>query len=66
MFLSNIQITAKPQTIISLVFARKEKALLVAVLKPEPIKNIQFIEDAGIHLGEGYYWNPEALPKGIS
>ena len=46
------------------MFARKEKPLPVAVLKPEPIKNTQQTEDAGIHLGEGYYWNPEALPNG--
>lgn len=46
------------------MFARKEKPLPVAVLKPEPTKNTQQSEDAGIHLGEGYYWNPEALPNG--
>ena len=46
------------------MFARKEKPLPVAVLKPEPIKNTQSIEGEGIHLGEGYYWNPEALPNG--
>ena len=46
------------------MFARKEKPLPVAVLKPEPTKNTQSLEDAGIHLGEGYYWNPEALPNG--
>ena len=39
------------------MFARKEKPLPVAVLKPEPTKNTQLTEDAGIHLGEGYYWN---------
>ena len=46
------------------MFARKEKPLPVAVLKPEPTKNTQSLEDAGIHLGEGYYWNPEDLPNG--
>ncbi len=46
------------------MFARKEKPLPVAVLKPEPINNTQQTEDAGIHLGEGYYWNPETLPNG--
>jgi hypothetical protein len=46
------------------MFARKEKPLPVAVLKPEPINNTSSTEDAGIHLGEGYYWNPEALPNG--
>ena len=46
------------------MFARKEKPLPVAVPKPEPTKNTQLPEDAGIHLGEGYYWNPEALPNG--
>ncbi|MEO1802479.1 MAG: GIY-YIG nuclease family protein [Cyanobacteria bacterium J06629_2] len=46
------------------MFARKEKPLPVAVLKPEPTKNTRSPEDAGIHLGEGYYWNPEALPNG--
>jgi energy-coupling factor transporter ATP-binding protein EcfA2 len=45
------------------MFARKEKPLPVAVLKPEPI-NTQLTEGEGIHLGEGYYWNPEALPNG--
>ena len=39
------------------MFAPKEKPLPVAVLKPEPTKNTQLPEDAGIHLGEGYYWN---------
>ena len=46
------------------MFARKDKPLPVAVLKPEPTNNAQLPEDAGIHLGEGYYWNPEALPNG--
>ena len=46
------------------MIARKEKPLPVAVLKPESTKNTQSLEDAGIHLGEGYYWNPEALPNG--
>ena len=46
------------------MFARKEKPLPVAVLKPELTKNTQSLEDAGIHLGEGYYWNPEDLPNG--
>ena len=46
------------------MFARKEKPLPVAVLKPEPTKNTRSPEDDGIHLGEGYYWNPEALPNG--
>lgn len=46
------------------MFAPKEKPLPVAVLKPEPAKNTRLLEDAGIHLGEGYYWNPEALPNG--
>lgn len=44
------------------MFARKEKPLPVAVLKPELTKNTQQTEDAGIHLGEGYYWNPKDLP----
>ena len=39
------------------MFATKEKPLSVAVLKPEPTKNTQPLEDAGIHLVEGYYWN---------
>ena len=46
------------------MFARKEKPLPVAVLKPESTRNTRSPEDAGIHLGEGYYWNPEALPNG--
>ncbi|MGB5635125.1 MAG: DUF87 domain-containing protein, partial [Waterburya sp.] len=46
------------------MFASQEKPLPVAVLKPEPINNTSSTEDAGIHLGEGYYWNPEALPNG--
>ena len=37
------------------MFARKEKPLPVAVLKPEPTKNTQSLEDEGIHLGEGYW-----------
>ncbi len=37
---------------------------LLAVLKPEPINNTQQLEGEGIHLGDGYYWNPEALPNG--
>ena len=46
------------------MFARKEKPLPVAVLKPEPTNNTQQTEGEGIHLGEGYYWDPEALPNG--
>lgn len=46
------------------MFARKEKPLPVAVLRPLPTNNTQSTEDEGIHLGEGYYWNPEALPNG--
>ena len=46
------------------MFAPKEKPLPVAVLKPESTKNTRSQEDDGIHLGEGYYWNPEALPNG--
>jgi energy-coupling factor transporter ATP-binding protein EcfA2 len=46
------------------MFARKEKPLPVAVLKPEPTHNTQQTEGEGIHLGEGYYWNPETLPNG--
>jgi hypothetical protein len=37
------------------MFARKEKPLPVAVLKPKPTKNTQLTEDIGIHLGEDYY-----------
>jgi energy-coupling factor transporter ATP-binding protein EcfA2/predicted GIY-YIG superfamily endonuclease len=46
------------------MFARKEKPLPVAVLKPLPTNNTQLPAGAGIHLGEGYYWNPEILPNG--
>jgi energy-coupling factor transporter ATP-binding protein EcfA2 len=46
------------------MFARKEKPLPVAVLKPLASNNTQLPEDEGIHLGEGYYWNPETLPNG--
>ncbi|PSB07708.1 excinuclease ABC subunit C [Pleurocapsa sp. CCALA 161] len=46
------------------MFARKEKPLPIAVLKPEPTTNTQQTEGEGIHLGEGYYWNPETLPNG--
>lgn len=46
------------------MFAPKEKPLPIAVLKPETTKNTQLTESEGIHLGEGYYWNPEALPNG--
>ena len=46
------------------MFARKEKPLPVAVLKPEPTRNIQSLKDVGIYLGEGYYWNLEGLPNG--
>jgi len=46
------------------MFARKEKPLPVAVLKPPPTHNTPLTEGEGIHLGEGYYWNPEALPNG--
>jgi predicted GIY-YIG superfamily endonuclease/energy-coupling factor transporter ATP-binding protein EcfA2 len=45
------------------MFARKEKPLPVAVLKPLTT-NTQLTEGEGIHLGEGYYWNPETLPNG--
>jgi len=46
------------------MFARKEKPLPVAVLKPELTHNTRSPEGEGIHLGEGYYWNPETLPNG--
>jgi predicted GIY-YIG superfamily endonuclease/energy-coupling factor transporter ATP-binding protein EcfA2 len=46
------------------MFARQEKPLPVAVLKPEPTNNTRSPEGEGIHLGEGYYWNPETLPNG--
>ncbi|MEN9520214.1 MAG: hypothetical protein RLZZ381_2802, partial [Cyanobacteriota bacterium] len=46
------------------MFARKEKPLPVAVLKPLATNNTQLPEGEGIHLGEGYYWNPETLPNG--
>ena len=46
------------------MFARKEKPLPVAVLKPEPTSDTRSLGSEGIHLGEGYYWNPEALPNG--
>jgi predicted GIY-YIG superfamily endonuclease len=46
------------------MFARKEKPLPVAVLEPEPTNNTRSLSGDGIHLGEGYYWNPEALPNG--
>ncbi len=46
------------------MFARKEKPLPVAILKPKPTNNTPSTEGEGIHLGEGYYWNPEALPNG--
>lgn len=49
----NIPVIADMDT--SSMFARKEKPLPVAVLKPEPTKNTRSPEDAGIHLGEGYY-----------
>ncbi len=46
------------------MFARKEKPLPTPVLKPLQTNNTSSTEDVGIHLGEGYYWNPEALPNG--
>ena len=46
------------------MFARKEKPLPTPVLKPLPTNNTPSTEGEGIHLGEGYYWNPEALPNG--
>jgi Cdc6-like AAA superfamily ATPase len=46
------------------MFARKEKPLPVAVLKPLATNNTQLPAVAGIHLGDGYYWNPEILPNG--
>ena len=45
------------------MFARQEKPLPVAVLKPEPTHDTRSPEGEGIHLGEGYYWNPETLPN---
>jgi type IV secretory pathway VirB4 component len=45
------------------MFARKEKPLPVAVLKPPPTHNTRTTEGEGIHLGEGYYWNPSTLPN---
>jgi energy-coupling factor transporter ATP-binding protein EcfA2 len=45
------------------MFARKEKPLPIPILKPPPTHNTQLPEDAGIHLGEGYYWNPSTLPN---
>jgi predicted GIY-YIG superfamily endonuclease/energy-coupling factor transporter ATP-binding protein EcfA2 len=45
------------------MFARKEKPLPVAVLKPPPTHNTRTTEGKGIHLGEGYYWNPSTLPN---
>jgi hypothetical protein len=45
------------------MFARKEKPLPVAVLKPPPTHNTPLTEGEGIHLGEGYYWNPSTLPN---
>ena len=46
------------------MFARKEKPLPTPVLKPLPTNNTPSKEGEGIHLGDGYYWNPEALPNG--
>ena len=46
------------------MFARKEKPLPTPVLKPLPTHNTQSPEGEGIHIGESYYWNPEALPNG--
>ena len=46
------------------MFARKEKPLPVAVLKPDATNDTRSLSGEGIHLGEGYYWNPEALPNG--
>jgi hypothetical protein len=37
------------------MFARKEKPLPVAILKPPPTHNTELPEGEGIHLGEGYY-----------
>lgn len=47
-----------------MMFAKRKEPFPVAVLKPEPTKYIQLTEDAGIHLGEDYYWNPEAFLNG--
>lgn len=48
------------------MFSRKEKPLPQAVLKPvdttAPLKQTE--GEGGIHLGNGCYWNPEALPNG--
>lgn len=47
------------------MFSRKEKPLPHAVLKPvdnTPPKQTE--SEGGIHLGDGCYWNPEALPNG--
>jgi hypothetical protein len=45
------------------MFARKEKPLPIPILKPPPTHNTQQISGEGIHLGEGYYWNPSTLPN---
>lgn len=47
------------------MFARKEKPLPTPVLKPDsPASEEDFLSGSGIELGDGYYWNPEALPNG--
>lgn len=42
----------------------REKPLPSAVLAPQTQTQKLHIFDAGIHLGGGAYWNPEALPNG--
>ncbi len=48
------------------MFSRKEKPLPQAVLKPIDVValNDRSTSKDGIHLGNGCYWNPEALPNG--
>ncbi|KJH70258.1 ATP-binding protein [Aliterella atlantica] len=48
------------------MFSRKEKPLPQAVLKPVDTTTLskQIESGDGIHLGNGCYWNPEALPNG--
>ncbi len=47
------------------MFARKERPLPTPVLRPvTPAARDEDPSGEGIHLGDGCYWNPEALPNG--
>ncbi len=47
------------------MFARKEKPLPTPVLRPvTPAERDEEPSGEGIHLGDGCYWNPSALPNG--